>query len=90
MLNEASHNAEIPRALYETMKVQLYTEMESLIAACEAGHGDKQLLWSIRKARHDLLKSLSERAGVEYPELLEWLTDQDRTVQAPYYRGPRG
>ncbi len=88
MENETPHTAAIPRDLYETMKVQLYTEMESLIDACEAGHGDKQLLWSIRKARHELLKSLSDRAGVEYPELLEWLTDQDRTVQAPHYRTP--
>ena len=88
MNNEVPHQVDIPKDLYEMMKVQLYMEMESLIDACEAGHGDKQLLWSIRKARHELLKSLSDRAGVEYPELLEWLTDQDRTVQAPHYRAP--
>ncbi len=86
MGDESTRQAEIPRDLYETLKVQLYTEIERLIDDCEAGHGDKQLLWDIRKARHELLKSLSARAGVEYPELLEWLTDQDRTVQAPYYR----
>ncbi len=79
---------EIPRTIYEALKVELYTEMETLIDVCEVGHGDKQLLWSIRKARHELLKELSARAGVEYPELLEWLTDQDRTVQAPHYRAP--
>ena len=86
MANEATRIADLPRDLYETMKVQLYTEMENLIDECEAGHGDKQLLWSIRKTRHELLKSLSASAGVEYPELLEWLTDQDRTVQAPNHR----
>ena len=86
MANEATRIADLPRDLYETMKVQLYTEMENLIDECEAGHGDKQLLWSIRRTRHELLKSLSASAGVEYPELLEWLTDQDRTVQAPNHR----
>ncbi len=80
MANEAPREPDIARELYETMKVQHYTEMASLIDACEAGHGDKQLLWSIRRARHELAKSLSDRARVEYPELLEWLTDQDRTV----------
>lgn len=86
MRNEATRKADIPKGFYETMKVQLYREMENLIETCAAGHGDKQLLWSIRKARHELLKSLSASAGVEYPDLLEWLTDQDRTVQAPNYR----
>ncbi len=86
MANEATRRADLPRDLYEMLKVQLYTEMEHLIDECEAGHGDKQLLWSIRKTRHELLKSLSASAGVEYPELLEWLTDQDRTVQAPNHR----
>jgi hypothetical protein len=86
MADEAIHKADLPRDLYETLKVQLYTEMQSLIDQCEVGHGDKQLLWSIRKVRHDLLKLLSARAGVEYPELLEWLTDQERTVQAPGQR----
>jgi hypothetical protein len=88
MPNEPTPKADIPRAVYEVTKVELYTEMQELIDTCEAGHGDKQLLWSIRKTRHELLKSLSARAGVEYPELLEWLTDQDRTVQAPHYRAP--
>ncbi len=87
MANEA-RKVDIPREVYETLKVQLYKELENLIHECDAGHGDKQLLWDIRKARHELLKSLSDRAGVEYPELLEWLTDQERTVQAPYYRAP--
>ncbi len=88
MANEPTPQADIPRAIYEAFKVELYTEMENLIDACEVGHGDKQLLWSIRKARHELLKELSARAGVEYPALLEWLTDQDRTVEAPHYRAP--
>ncbi len=88
MANELTSQADIPRALYETIKVELYTEMENLIDECEAGHGDKQLLWGIRKARHELLKALSAKAGVEYPDSLEWLTDQDRTVQAPHYRTP--
>ncbi len=88
MTREGLQNADIPRQLYETIKVQLYTEMENLIDECEAGHGDKQLLWNLRKVRHELLKSLSASAGVDYPELLEWLTDQERTVQAPHYRAP--
>ncbi len=88
MANDAPRHVDIPSEVYETLKVQLYREMENLIDECEAGHGDKQLLWNIRKVRHELLKSLSDRAGVEYPELLEWLTDQERTVQAPYYRAP--
>ncbi len=88
MANEPTSQVDIPKAIYEALKVELYTKLENLIDVCEAGHGDKQLLWSIRKVRHELLKSLSARAGVEYPELLEWLTDQDRTVQAPHYRAP--
>ncbi len=88
MAIDAPRRVDIPREVYETLKVQLYKEMENLIDACEAGHGDKQLLWNIRKVRHELLKSLSDRAGVEYPELLEWLTDQERTVQVPHYRAP--
>ncbi len=87
MATEA-RKVDIPREVYETLKVQLYKELENLIDECDAGHGDKQLLWDIRKARHELLKSLSDRAGMEYPELLDWLTDQERTVQAPYYRAP--
>ncbi len=86
MADGATRQANMPRDLYETLKVQLYTEIEALIDECEAGHGDKQLLWDMRRVRHELLKSLSASAGVDYPELLEWLTDQDRTVQAPYYR----
>ncbi len=86
MADGTIRQADLPRELYETLKVQLYTAIEGLIDVCEAGHGDKHLLWTIRKVRHELLKSLSASAGVEYPELLEWLTDQDRTVEAPYYR----
>jgi hypothetical protein len=86
MANGTTHKTDLPRDLYETLKVQLYTEIEGLIKECEAGHGDKQLLWDMRRVRHELLKSLSASAGVEYPELLEWLTDQDRTVQAPSTR----
>ncbi len=88
MADEKPGITNIPHPVYETIKVQLYQEMENLIDACEAGHGDKHLLWNIRKVRHELLKSLSDHAGVEYPELLEWLTDQERTVHAPYYRAP--
>ncbi len=88
MPEKQPRNAVIPETVYETIKVQLYKEMETLIDQCEAGHGDKQLLWDIRKVRHELLRSLSDQAGVEYPELLEWLTDQERTVHAPYHRAP--
>ncbi len=80
MATEAGHEEDLQRDVYEAMKVQLYTAMQNLIDDCQAGHGDTHLLWSIRRARHELLKSLSASAGVEYPNQLEWLTDQDRTI----------
>jgi hypothetical protein len=83
MTNKTLQRTDLSKDAYETIKVQLYMEMQSLIDQCNVGHGDKQLLWNIRKARHDLLKSLSASAGVPYPEMVEWLTDQERTVQWP-------
>ncbi len=40
MANEA-RKVDIPREVYETLKVQLYKELENLIDECDAGHGDK-------------------------------------------------
>jgi len=81
MADEPIRKPDLSREQYEHMKVEIYVELQKLVDLCDTGHGDKHLLWSVRQVRHELLKSLSARAGVEYPELLEWLTDQDRTVQ---------
>ncbi len=82
MPDETTNLTEIPRSSYEQTRLEVYAALQSLVEICLAGHGDKHLLWSIHKVRHELLTSLSAKAGVAYPELLEWLTDQDR-IQLP-------
>jgi len=80
MSDSANGNVALPNETYEHLKVQVYENIGALIDQCLIGHGDKQMLWSLRKSRYELLKLLASCAGAEGPSIQDWLTDFDRAI----------